>query len=440
MGLQGVAEAIAAVELVAIALTLARPGEDTLGLEGGDDGMDGAFGDSHLQRDLAERDILILREAHQNMGVIGEKGPTGGRGNFGHGRAMAAAADDSRELNNEVDFIIRDSIDEPATMANLELLMPSLFSPMVLAFGLGIVATLVRSDLKIPEQLYAALTIYLLFAIGLKGGAKLDGIGWAQFLPPVGAALALCIAIPLWSYWLLRKGGGFDRVDAAAIAAHYGSVSAVTFGAVIAFLDLMKVTHEAFMPALLAVMEVPAIVVALFLAGRQTTDGRAGGSDFGRVLRELLTGKGIVLLLGGMLIGLLSGKKGFEQVGPLFDAPFRGVLTIFLLEIGLVTGRHLRDLRQVGPFLAAFGIVMPVVHGAIGVGLGCWVGLGVGGSTVLGTLAASASYIAAPAAIRVALPKANPAFYLTSALAITFPFNVVIGIPIYFGFARWLAA
>jgi hypothetical protein len=155
-------------------------------------------------------------------------------------------------------------------------------------------------------------------------------------------------------------------------------------------------------------------------------------------VHELLTGKGIVLLLGGLAIGLLSGKRGFEQIAPLFEAPFPGVLTLFLLEVGLVTGRRLFDLKKGGGFLVAFGILMPVLHGLCGVALGKGVGLGLGGSTVLGALAASASYIAAPAAVRVALPQASPALYLTASLAITFPFNIVIGIPIYFSFARWL--
>lgn len=326
-------------------------------------------------------------------------------------------------------------------MQLLDSLFRSLLSPMVLAFLLGIVAVLLRSDLKIPEEIYTGLTIYLLLAIGLKGGAKLDGVVFADFARPATAAVLLCLAIPLWSFFLLRRLGGFDGINAAAIAAHYGSVSAVTFGESLAFLDLMKVSHETYLPALLAVMEVPAILVALFLAGRPAAaPADAGHAGWGRVLHELLTSKGIVLLLGGMAIGLLSGHKGYEQVSPFFDAPFRGVLTLFLLEIGLVTGRRLRDLRTAGPFLAAFALVMPLLHGLLGVWLGQWAGLGVGGATVLGTLAASASYIAAPAAVRVALPQANPAFYLTASLALTFPFNVVVGIPVYFTFARWLIA
>jgi hypothetical protein len=306
---------------------------------------------------------------------------------------------------------------------------------MVLAFLLGIVATLVRSDLKVPEPLHAALTIYLLFAIGLKGGAKLDGVNPANFAAPVAVALGLCVAIPAWSYALLRRLGRLDATNAGAIAAHYGSVSVVTFGACLAYLDARNVAHEPFLPALLAVMEVPAIIVALYLVRRSS--GTPGG-DWKRVAHELFTSKGIVLLLGGMAIGLASGKGGYDQVAPLFDAPFRGVLTLFLLEIGLVAGQRMRDLRAAGPFLGGFALLMPLLHGMLGVALGRWIGLGLGGATVLGTLAASASYIAAPAAVRVALPAANPALYLTSALAITFPFNVVLGIPAYFAFAQWL--
>jgi len=338
-------------------------------------------------------------------------------------------------------------------MELLHTLGPSLLSPMVLAFGLGLVATLLHSDLRIPEPLYAALTIYLLFAIGLKGGAKLDGVAPADFVRPLVAALGLCLAIPVWSFGLLRRLGRFDATNAGAIAAHYGSVSVVTFGACLAFLDARGVMYEPFLPALLAVMEVPAILVALYLV-RRTEAGRAGAlrpspaalgvmpvarsGDWTRVVHELFTSKGIVLLLGGMVIGLLSGKPGFEQVAPLFDVPFKGVLTLFLLEMGLVTGRRLVDLRTAGPFLCSFAILLPLGHGLLGVALGHAAGLGVGGATALGTLAASASYIAAPAAVRLALPAANPALYLTSALAVTFPFNVVIGIPTYFAFARWL--
>jgi hypothetical protein len=321
-------------------------------------------------------------------------------------------------------------------MELLNTLALSLLSPMVLSFLLGVIAALIRSDLKIPPEIYAGLTIYLLFAIGLKGGAKLDGVSFQEIWKPLVMAFALSLSIPVWSYLILRKAGGFDSVNAGALAAHYGSVSAVTFAEGIVFLDILKIPHEPYLPALLAVMEVPAILVAILLVGRSVFAG--GSTSVGKVLHELLTSKGIVLLVGGMIIGLLCGKKGAEQVAPLFDAPFRGVLTLFLLEVGLVTGRRLGDLKQAGSGLVVFATGMPLLHGLLGVWLGKVAGMGVGGAMILGTLAASASYIAAPAAVRIALPQASPAIYLTASLAITFPFNVVLGIPIYLAFARWL--
>ena len=242
----------------------------------------------------------------------------------------------------------------------------------------------------------------------------------------------------MWCYFLIRKFVRLDAPNAGAIAAHYGSVSAVTFGAVLAFLEVGNVPVEGFIPALLAVMEAPAIIVAVFLAmkSKDLSSGKPG--NLKALFHDLLTGKGILLLLGGLVIGLLAGKKGFEQVAPLFDAPFKGVLTLFLLELGLVTGRRTQDLKAAGWKLVAFALIMPVLHGLLGAWVGKWAGLGVGGSTVLATLAASASYIAAPAAVRVALPQASPALYLTSSLAITFPFNIVLGIPIYHSFAKIL--
>ena len=337
-------------------------------------------------------------------------------------------------------------------MALFSSLLESLLSPMVLAFLLGLVAVWVRSDLKIPDEFYAAMTIYLLFGIGLKGGAKLDGVTFADFARPAAAAALLCVAIPVWSFFIIRRLGRFGATDAAAVAAHYGSVSVVTFGAGLAFLDARGVAHEGFLPAVLALMEVPGILVALLLA-RSAGAGAPGAvpaaanaflpatfrmGEWRQLLHELFASKGILLLVGGLAIGLLSGKKGYEQVGPFFDAPFRGVLALFLLELGLSAGRRLADLRKAGAFLAGFAVVMPLLHGLLGVWLGQQAGLSLGGATVLGTLAASASYIAAPAAVRVALPQANPALYLTASLAVTFPFNVVIGIPTYFAFARWL--
>ena len=309
---------------------------------------------------------------------------------------------------------------------------------MVLAFALGLFATLVKSDLKFPDELYSALTIYLLFAIGLKGGMKLDGMSLAVVGGPLLAAIALSAIIPIWCFFLLKKIVRLDATNAGAVAAHYGSVSAVTFSAVLAFLEIEKIAVEGFVPALLAVMEAPAIIVAIFLAMRSGANRTAQQGGMKKLLHDLLTGKGILLLLGGLAIGLASGKKGFEQVAPLFDAPFKGVLTLFLLEVGLVTGRRLHDLKSAGWRLVSFALIMPVLHGILGAVVGKWAGLGIGGATVLATLAASASYIAAPASVRIALPQASPALYLTSSLAITFPFNIVLGIPLYHAFTKFL--
>jgi uncharacterized protein len=324
-------------------------------------------------------------------------------------------------------------------MSGLDLIQLNLLSPVVLAFALGIVARLVRSDLHIPDQLYSALSIYLLLAIGLKGGAELSKTPLSSFWAPALATLVIGTVIPCWCYAILRGLGRFGVADSAAIAAHYGSVSAVTFSASLTFLEGLQVSYEGFMPTLVAFLEVPAIVIALLLARMKSdTPDAPGAGSWGEVLHELLAGKSILLLVGGLVIGYLSGEQGLEQVAPLFVDPFKGALVLFLLELGMVAANRLRDFRAAGVFLIAFGILMPILHGAVGVGLGTLAGLSLGGSFVLGVLAASASYIAAPAAVRIALPQANPGYYLTASLAITFPFNLAVGMPIYYAFARWL--
>lgn len=311
-------------------------------------------------------------------------------------------------------------------------LSSSLLSPMVLAFLLGIIATLIKSDLKYPDGLYLTLTIYLLFAIGIKGGHKLSQIPLSEFILPAIAGLVLGLLIPVWSFYLLRKFGKFNSTNAAAIAAHYGSVSAVTFGEAIAFLDTLHVKYEGYLPALLAIMEIPGIMAALLLVKKYTSNNTSLKS----IVHELFTNKGTVLLIGGLVIGFLSGTKGYDQVSPFFDGLFRGILTLFLLEIGLVSGKKLSDLPKAGIFLALFGIVMPLIHATVAIIIGKTIGLSVGGCMIFGVLAASASYIAAPAAVRIALPDANPTYYLTAALVITFPFNVTVGLPLYYSIAN----
>lgn len=317
-------------------------------------------------------------------------------------------------------------------------MLTSIVSPMVLAFLLGIIASRLKSDLKFPDSLYQSLTIYLLIAIGLKGGYKLSLASFDEVFLPAIAAVSMCCLIPLWTYFIMRKAGKFDVFNAAALAAHYGSVSAVTFSAALAFHEAQKISFEGFMPSVLAMMEIPAILIAISLARLNVplVDQREQVS-IKEIARELLAGKSSLLLIGFVLIGWAVGKSGWEQVSPLFDVPFKGVLTLFLLEAGLVAGRKLSDLKKGGLILIGFGIIFPVLHAGLGIWLGQLSGLSLGGATILGVLAASASYIAAPAACRVALPEANPSYYLTAALAITFPFNIIVGIPLYHEMAVW---
>lgn len=318
-------------------------------------------------------------------------------------------------------------------MENLDLLLANLLSPIILAFVLGVIASLVRSDLRLPDALYNALSIYLLLAIGLKGGVELNKTPIGEFIGPALLTLFLGILTPIIAYNVLRRLGRFDRVNASAIAAHYGSVSAVTFIVAITFGTMTGRAPEGFMPALVAILEVPAIVVALMIAF--TRDKRAG--SWQDALHEVLAGRSVILLMGGLLIGLAVGPSGFEPVAPFFVNGFQGALVLFLLEMGIVAARRLKDLREVGAFLVGFGILLPIVHGLLAVWLGGLVGLSMAGAAVLGAMVSSASYIAAPAAVRIALPEANPTFYLTASLGITFPFNVTLGIPLYYTFAEW---
>jgi len=321
-------------------------------------------------------------------------------------------------------------------MSTVEILQANLLSPYVLAFALGITARLIRSDLSLPRDLYTGLSIYLLLAIGLKGGVELSGAPLAAIGLPALATLALGIITPVSAYGILRRIGRFPVADAAGIAAHYGSVSAVTFIAALAFVRSVGAEPPPFMTTLVALLESPGIAVGLAFG---VLGLRGADRPVGAVMREVLTGRTMVLLVGGLLVGFLTGHKGYEPIQPFYDGLFRGALTLFLLEMGLLAAERLADLRKVGGFLVAFGVLVPILHGALGVLAGTLAGLGAGGSAVLGAMAASASYIAAPPAVRMTLPEANPTYYLTASLAITFPFNLVAGIPLYFWLATRLA-
>lgn len=318
-------------------------------------------------------------------------------------------------------------------MLILELVSTNLLSPMVLAFGLGFVSVLLKSDLKLPEGLYQALSVYLLLAIGLKGGVALGKTSFSEIIGPLAGTLLLSLATPAISYIFWRKFGRQDVVNSAALAAHYGSVSAVTFFASISYAAAIGTPAEGFMPALVALLEVPAILLAVLLANRATGSGSLTNSA-----STLFRSKSIILLLGGILIGLIVGQQKFDLVAPLFLDLFNGALMLFLLEMGMVAAAQAGAWKSNAGRILALAIVIPVINGVLGVVIGIGCGLSQQGSAVLGAMAASASYIAAPAVVKSAIPQANPGTYLGASIGITFPFNLVIGIPLYFEMAKFM--
>ncbi|MFN9234725.1 MAG: sodium-dependent bicarbonate transport family permease [Planctomyces sp.] len=323
-----------------------------------------------------------------------------------------------------------------------DVLRLNLVSPLTLCFALGVFARVIRSQLALPRELYTSLSIYLLFALGLKGGVELSHSSLSQLAAPAAVTLLLGCLTPISAYLVLRRLGKFSIPDAAGIAAHYGSVSAVTFIAAQQFTNAAGAPAEGFMPTLLTLLEIPGIQVALAIGAFQMaqlpssdSNQTSAGSRLLAVCHELLSAPSTMLLVGGLIIGTAVGTEGWKPVQPVFEGMFKGILALFLLEMGLTAGARLQDLRSSGLFLAAFGIAVPILHGLLGAWLGSLSGLSVGGTTMLATMAASASYIAAPPAVRMALPEANPTYYLTAALAITFPFNLIAGIPLYYRFA-----
>jgi uncharacterized protein len=290
----------------------------------------------------------------------------------------------------------------------------------------------VRSDLEIPSALYQGLSIYLLFAIGLKGGVAVSQTPASELLAPAIATLILGILTPISAFLALRYIARLSRIDASATAAHYGSVSAVTFLASLEAAKAAGFNPEGYLAALVAILEVPGIIVGLMLA--QNLRGRG----IQQVIHEILTGKSIVLLVGAMVIGTVCGVQKVDSVAPFFITPFKGVLCLFLLELGIVAARRLKDLHKAGWKVIVLGCFLPFVHGIAGLFAGTLSGMSPGGAAVLGAMVGSASYIAAPAAVRIALPQASPGIYLTMSLGITFPFNLSVGIPLLIAFAPWV--
>ncbi|WGH77399.1 sodium-dependent bicarbonate transport family permease [Jannaschia ovalis] len=319
-------------------------------------------------------------------------------------------------------------------MEFLSLALGNLTSPIILSFALGLFAALARSELSVPEAVAKGLSIYLLFAIGFKGGAAVNEAGLGPTL--LGALLAgavLSFALPFAAFALLRVMTRLSALDAAAVAAHYGSISIVTFVAGTSVLEGAGIASDGWMVAVAAVMEAPAILSALWLVAR-SGEGRSLDAD---LWREILLNGSIVLLVGSFVIGWITGAEGLDRIAPFIVAPFQGVLCLFLLDMGLVAGRGLREARAVlRPGLLIFGLTMPLIGAAAGGLSGVMLGLGTGSTMLFMVLGASASYIAVPAAMRVALPAANPSIYLTLSLGVTFPFNLTLGLAIYLAAAR----
>lgn len=305
--------------------------------------------------------------------------------------------------------------------------------PVILFFALGVAAGLLRADLKLPAAVYEFVSTVLLLAIGLKGGVELARDSGGLPGQELVALLALGFLLPIPAFLIARHLGRVSRADAGSLAAHYGSVSVGTFAVVIAYLTTRGIEYEARAPVWVVLLEIPAILVGILLSR-----GLSGDVDWRRLSRELLLGRSIVLLIGGLLIGWISGPVATGSIQPLYFGLFKGVLTLFMLEMGLIAAAQLATLRSKALFLLLFGVGVPLLFACAGVLLARLLGLSSGGTTVLATLAASASYIAAPTAIRTAVPEANPAMALTASLAVTFPFNILFGIPLYERLAQTL--
>jgi hypothetical protein len=315
------------------------------------------------------------------------------------------------------------------------LIIDTLTSPIILFFALGLLAGFARSDLAIPEAIAKGMAIYLMAAIGLKGGVSVAATGVNGGLALAAAAgLLLSFLLPLPAYAFLRGVGRLGQTDAAAVAAHYGSVSLVTFITATEMLEGIGLLVPGYMAAVLALMETPAIITGLWLARRGLQKASLPENGSG-LMHEVFLNASVVLLVGAFLIGLIAGKEGFAPIAPVFEGGYRGILCLFLLDMGLLAARRLTQTRALTARLASLAVLLPVLNGTVGVLLGSAIGLEPAVAATLGILAASASYIAVPAAMRLALPEADPGIYLSMSLGLTFPFNIIVGIPLF----AWLA-
>jgi uncharacterized protein len=326
-------------------------------------------------------------------------------------------------------------------------MISTMIDVVVLFFLLGLLARLVKSDLALPGALYETLSIYLLLAIGLKGGLELSKQSVQTVLPQVLWCIAMGLTIPCLLYPVLRRVVRLNGYDAASVAAHYGSVSVVTFAVASAYLAQQQVAFEAHAALWVALLEAPGIVAGIALArwsaGRAVAPSgemrKSASTQWRTLAHDVFLGKSVLLLVGGLVIGATMGEAGTAPIAPLFTVLFKGVLAVFLLELGLVAGARLGELKRYGISLIAFALIAPMALAVLGALGGKLLGLSTGGVAIMAALAASASYIAAPTAMRIAVPQANAALSITAALGITFPFNVIAGIPLYLKLAQWLA-
>jgi uncharacterized protein len=314
---------------------------------------------------------------------------------------------------------------------DVSLILSNILNPPVLAFFLGMLAVFLKSDLEIPPPLPKLFSLYLLFAIGFKGGVELIKSGISQdVVLTLLAAVFMSIIVPIYSFFILRMK--LDAYNAAAIASTYGSISAVTFITAGSFLTQVGISFDGFMVAALALMESPAIIIGLILVNLFAVKEEKSDFVWKEVLHEATLNSSVYLLVGSLVMGLLTGESGWEKLKPFTQDIFYGVLTFFLLDMGLVAAKRIKDLQKTGVFLVSFAILIPILNAVIGLSIAKLIGLHQGDTLLFSVLCASASYIAVPAAMRMTVPEANPSLYVSTALAVTFPFNIIIGIPLYF--------
>jgi len=320
---------------------------------------------------------------------------------------------------------------------DMQVILSNLGNPTLLFFLLGLLAAFIKSDLEIPPQISKFLSLYLLFSIGFKGGMELAHSGLTREVAlTLTLAIAFSLLVPVYSFFILRRK--LDVYNAGALAATYGSVSAVTFVTASAFLTDKGITFGGHMVAAMALMESPAIIIGVTLIRLFATDNGKGKSGLGHILKDAFSNGSVLMILGSLVIGIVADEKQAEGIKPFTSDIFKGFLAVFLLDMGITAGHRIRAFRKGGLFLYAFGIITPVVNAVLAIALSHAFGISPGNAFLLAVLASSASYIAVPAALRLAIPEADPGYYIPMALAVTFPFNIVLGIPLYYWFSQLL--